>query len=818
MMRSKKARVGAMGSLAAALSLVACGGNRSVVGGPLDAGHDLGVIDTGPVDTGLFDAGADTGPVDTGPADTGPEAGGDAATGDVSLADAPEAGGPCTRSAECASSPDGRVCDTASGRCVPCTATEDLCPAGQYCDGTMNRCTAGCRDDSACTSGPDPDAGLGGDASLGDGGLVTAQRRCDPGTRSCVVCVTDAHCGLGRLCVGNVCVAGCSTSQGCPTGQTCCSGACVDTQSSIAHCAACDVRCTVPNGAAACTNGTCAVAQCTAPFADCNAQRDDGCETDTSRDLAHCGACNSACTMRPNMSAQCLAGRCERSCLTGFADCDGDPTNGCETDLRSSAVHCGACNLRCNAPNGVASCNAGVCGIARCNDNFGDCDGDASNGCETDTRASVAHCGGCGAACQNRPNAPAVCAGGSCALVCAGGFQDCDSNPNNGCEVDLRSDAAHCGACGRSCAVQGGQGRCTAGSCSIAMCTGQMADCDQNVSNGCEVDTQSNLSHCGGCGVVCPSRSNATSTCMGGRCGYTCLANRADCDSDANNGCETDTQSSAAHCGGCGRACASRPNTVASCASASCQYRCAAGFGDCDGNAANGCETNLATSPNHCGACNTVCNLANAVSACTAGACIVSGCNTGYGDCDNNPGNGCEVDFQSNNAHCGRCGAVCSSGNSCYAGRCSATCGDPSPLPAPATGCINIAPLAVAEGSGSYAGQVASRANDGNRCTAWNAGNYPQQTLLLDFGSAQTLSGITLMPEMSPGTATVTHLVETSNDRSTWAVARTITQVMTNAQTYPFTFTAVSARYLRVRSTASPSWIAWREIAVFRCP
>jgi hypothetical protein len=45
-----------------------------------------------------------------------------------------------------------------------------------------------------------------------------------------------------------------------------------------------------------------------------------------------------------------------------------------------------------------------------------------------------------------------------------------------------------------------------------------------------------------------------------------------------------------AHCGACGRACAGGPNATGVCLSGTCGIECAAGFADCDGNAANGCE------------------------------------------------------------------------------------------------------------------------------------------------------------------------------------------------------------------------------------
>ena len=65
--------------------------------------------------------------------------------------------------------------------------------------------------------------------------------------------------------------------------------------------------------------------------------------------------------------------------------------------------------LACDLANATAACSAGGCVVARCNAGFGDCDGNAANGCEVDLRVTAAHCGGCGAACA-LPNATPACA------------------------------------------------------------------------------------------------------------------------------------------------------------------------------------------------------------------------------------------------------------------------------------------------------------------------------------------------------------------------------------------------------------------------
>jgi hypothetical protein len=65
-------------------------------------------------------------------------------------------------------------------------------------------------------------------------------------------------------------------------------------------------------------------------------------------------------------------------------------------------------------------------------------------------------------ACPARANATPVCAAGACAQVCAAGFGDCDGDATNGCESNLQTSATSCGRCGNACAAGG---MCRAGAC-----------------------------------------------------------------------------------------------------------------------------------------------------------------------------------------------------------------------------------------------------------------------------------------------------------------------------------------------------------------
>lgn len=84
---------------------------------------------------------------------------------------------------------------------------------------------------------------------------------------------------------------------------------------------------------------------CREDLRDCDHEPANGCEADIKRSTASCGGCGRRC-VNEHGSAACVDGRCQATCLPGYSDCDGDPANGCETDL-SAPEHCGSCGARC---------------------------------------------------------------------------------------------------------------------------------------------------------------------------------------------------------------------------------------------------------------------------------------------------------------------------------------------------------------------------------------------------------------------------------------------------------------------------------------
>jgi hypothetical protein len=306
-------------------------------------------------------------------------------------------------------------------------------------------------------------------------------------------------------------------------------------------------------------------------------------------------------------------------CTGGYEDCDGKPDNGCEVNLQGDPKNCGKCAMVCPLGAGglAAVCTNGVCGMATCSAPLMNCDGVASNGCESDTSSDVQNCGTCRSGCTNPAQGTAGC----------------------------------------------GQGKCR-----VASCMGAFRDCNGQFSDGCEVNTASDLQNCGMCNNPCPARPNSTAVCKPSGCDLVCTAPFDNCDGDKVNGCETDLRTSTRHCGDCSTPCDDPPHGAAWCGNSTCKVNCTGSFRDCDGQFLNGCEVDTSTSTQNCSGCNLPCTAPNATVtavACSASTCKVTACNAPQADCDHLFGNGCEVNTSTDPNHCGSCGNVCGPGFAC---------------------------------------------------------------------------------------------------------------------------------------------------------
>lgn len=444
----------------------------------------------------------------------------------------------------------------------------------------------------------------------------------------CVNVLSDAtNCGAcGVACAaGEVCdLGGCALN--CAGGSTKCGNACVDVQNDPAHCGNCDTTCAAGE---VCDNGTCALV-CSGGSTQCGASC-----VNTQNDPNHCGACNNLCAF----GEVCNQGTCGLVCTGGTVKCGSSCAN-----VATDAANCGSCFNTCGP---AQVCSNGVCSLV-CGGGTTKCGGSC-----VDTSKDQFNCGGCanvcgpGLACQN----------GTCTLVCGSGTTKC----GNAC-VNTQNDSAHCGGCDNPCP----QGQvCSAGVCTV-VCGPGTTQCGASC-----VDVQNDPTHCGNCQTSCGPYPNATAVCVAGSCASFCNEGQADCNNMMSDGCEAALSADPLNCGSCGTVCPGGANASGTCAAGACGLACNTGFGNCDGSAANGCETNTQTTAAHCGMCGNACPGAPNASATCAGSACGYTCDMGYGDCNLLAGDGCEVNTQSNNANCGACGVQCLGGLTCINGACS---------------------------------------------------------------------------------------------------------------------------------------------------
>lgn len=200
------------------------------------------------------------------------------------------------------------------GVCIGCV-TPATCPPAPICK------VAACNGGECDTANQEN----GATCSLSGGGQGEGEGVCANG--ECVQCITPGACPAPPICqvatcTGNQCGAANANNgpaPGCPD-PGCCNGAC-------------------------CTSGqVCAGSRC------CPRQTPDDCGgtcTDTNTDLNNCGGCGRVCSF-PHASATCVAGACELgACDQGFANCDGNPSTGCETPLGADQ-HCSGCGDVCS--------------------------------------------------------------------------------------------------------------------------------------------------------------------------------------------------------------------------------------------------------------------------------------------------------------------------------------------------------------------------------------------------------------------------------------------------------------------------------------
>jgi hypothetical protein len=381
----------------------------------------------------------------------------------------------------------------------------------------------------------------------------------------------------------------------------------------VKNCGGCGVKCkTYPYAVSACKAGKC-VLTCEAGWKDCNNKWSDGCETDVGKDVHNCGGCGAQCKTVPYASAGCSNHKCMYTCHSGWKNCNNDWNDGCETDIGRDINNCGCCGTKCNAlvPYASPKCSNGKC-CYTCKAGWQDCNKDPKDGCETDIGKDTNNCGSCGVKCNMTiPYASTKCNNQKCDYTCKAGWQDCNNDMmRDGCETDTGKDVNNCGGCGVKCnqIIPYASTTCNNQKCDYT-CKADWQDCNHDMmKDGCETDTGKDVNNCGGCGVKCNQTVPYASTkCSNCKCEYTCNSGWADCNKDMKDGCEIDVGNDVNNCGACGVACKDVPYATAVCSGSKCEYTCDQGWANCNGDWADGCETDVNTDVNNCGDCATVC-------------------------------------------------------------------------------------------------------------------------------------------------------------------------------------------------------------------
>jgi len=328
-------------------------------------------------------------------------------------------------------------------------------------------------------------------------------------------------------------------------------------------------------------------------------------------------------------------------------DNDGDGKIDCQDPDCPPALNCGVCQfVSCSSSTHDWFCanltSSTSCGTTTCPQNY--CSGTGSNTPYTYPATCTNYCDGAGncLACSCTPTAgdscgnSGYCSFGEC-IPCAIGTANCNQAISDGCEANLGSDSVNCGGCGNSCAVNE--------VCVSGVCVVRTEDC----SNGVDDD---------GDGLVDCEDEECPSGLSCGVCAFEACSSSFDwfCESSpVTETCGT-VECPDNYCVG------NVPFVYAD----SCTKHCD-GQGNC-----SDCSCTAIEQP----ACGN-----NAF--CSSGSCM--DCAMGYGNCNLDPVDGCEIDLQIDESNCGSCGNSCAVNEVCVSGTCqtidlcdSISCGENS--------------------------------------------------------------------------------------------------------------------------------------------
>jgi MYXO-CTERM domain-containing protein len=577
--------------------------------------------------------------------------------------------GICTR----VGCPDGNTCDAISGTCAEDVCLRTECPAAERCNSLTGQCELRCSTDLLFC----------------DGDCINPA-------------ANRAHCGATGNCggdnAGTVCDSGLVCSQGecassCAEGLVNCSGDCINPASDNMHCGASD-DCGDKTGGQICEGGArCMAGRCRTP--DVGGAGSGGNNSGHAVIAAGGGGC--ACSVGPGSGpsrAETPLGRSLAGLWFGLGllgmfvyrrrrklQLPRVPAHLVILAIASASLLTSGCKV-----NGFClNCEEGDSGTS--NMNPPDELDSGFTGGRPDARVTVPDSGAPldpDATVEPPPDSGAM-QPDACGTIelCNGVDDDCDGKTDEDADptasnIDIQTNASHCGGCGKACSIEHAFNKCVAATCEIDRAQG---------ANGCDigyVDLDGDEKN--GCEYRCIKTANDDSSC-----------NRQDNDCDGKVDEDVDLSSDAANCGLCNQKCIfAHASAGGVCQNKSCTLddtKCDEGFINADGKPTTGCEYKCPIQPATDEVCNALdddCdgkideNITNAADSridvdcgSTVGECelgkttCVSGspqctgsvtpvpeiCDNKDNNCDNTNDDG--FDLQTDLGNCGACGNKC---------------------------------------------------------------------------------------------------------------------------------------------------------------
>lgn len=116
--------------------------------------------------------------------------------------------------------------------------------------------------------------------------------------------------------------------------------------------------------------------------------------------------------------------------------------------------------------------------------------------------------------------------------------------------------------------------------------------------------------------------------------------------------------------------------------------------------------------------------------------------------------------------------------------------------------------------SSTYKNNYPYNAVDGDMQTLWNSGKFASRWIQIDLGESKPLSQLKLTPEQTPAGNTI-HQIYVGERLDSLELVYMASGYTSSGVSF-YVPIKKSGRYIKIETTKSPSWIAWREIEVFQ--